>query len=151
MIHTVDGQHFSCNLWSEIIHLEGAEALAAYSGDYVAGGPAVTRHAYGKGTSYYLSTSLEPAGQSWLVDYICRETGVQRLDGFPQGVEAIRRRSATDTFLFLLNYSGEYVRVKLPPEVMTGNARDLITGAPVAGEIQLDPTAVAVVQFPAQP
>jgi beta-galactosidase len=34
---------FGCDLWSDLIDLEGAEALASYGEDFYAGRPAVTR------------------------------------------------------------------------------------------------------------
>jgi beta-galactosidase len=48
-------------LWTERLRAEGSEVLASYSGGPLTGVPAVTRHAFGAGTAWYLSTLLAPA------------------------------------------------------------------------------------------
>lgn len=140
LVETGDGNRFSGSFWAETVHLEGAEKIAWYGADYLSGSPAVTRHLFGNGSSYYLSTQLDEAGLAWLVDRICRETGVQPVLHVPQGVEVTRRSDGTHTWLFLLNYSGSATRVLLPP----GKSHDLIGGSEVDSEIRLDSGGVAV-------
>jgi len=141
-IETDDGSRFSCSFWAEVIHLEGAESLASFRGDYMAGGPAFTRNRFGAGAGYYLGTELDPVGLSWVMERLLRETGVQRPEGLPEGVELTRRTDGTHTWFFVLNFSDKPVEVKLPAD---GGA-DLISGAPVAGQLKLEPRGVAVVQ-----
>ena len=52
----------SADVWSEHLHLAGAEAVASYVDGPVPGVPAVTRHAHGEGTAWYLATRLDQAG-----------------------------------------------------------------------------------------
>jgi beta-galactosidase len=146
-VETEDGKQFACDFWSELIHLKGAESLAQYSDNYIAGYPAITRHAFGQGTCYYLGTSLEPAGLSWLVERICRETGVQKYTGIPAGVEITRRRDGSRVWLFLLNHSAEIVRVPLARLTSQKKAYDWITATELEGEIALEPAGVAVLQL----
>jgi beta-galactosidase len=146
-VETDDGQQYACDFWTELIHLEGAEKIAWFGEDYLAGSPAVTRHAFGKGSGYYLGTSLDQAGLSWLVERICRETGVQGLAGLPEGVEAVRRCDGEQEFLFLLNFSGKPARVNLPQLNIPANGSDLLTGNTVDGEILLEPAGVAVIRI----
>ena len=48
-LDTTDGE--TCDLWADLIHLQGAETLASYTDDFYAGTPAVTRNVYGGGAS----------------------------------------------------------------------------------------------------
>jgi beta-galactosidase len=41
----------SCDLWADLIHLEGAEPLASYTDGFYAGTPAVTRNVHGEGAA----------------------------------------------------------------------------------------------------
>lgn len=44
----------------ELIHLEGARALATYDSDFYVGRPAVTVNDYGKGQAYYIASRNDP-------------------------------------------------------------------------------------------
>ena len=140
-VETDDGGRFSCSFWAEVIQLEGAETLARFRGDYMAGGPAITRHRYGAGTGYYLGTEMDARGLSWLVGRILQETGVQTPESLPAGVELTRRTDGKRSWLFVLNYSNKPAEVKLP----AGGA-ELVSGASAAGSLRLEPRGVAVVQ-----
>jgi beta-galactosidase len=91
-------------LWSEHVHLAGAVAVAEYAGGPLAGLPAVTRHEFGGGTAWYLSTWLDGV----LLD-AARAAGAA-----PTGVTAadtVRRRSGDREWLFVLNHCDEPVTV----------------------------------------
>jgi beta-galactosidase len=134
-------ERFACNDWSDIIHLEGAEALAHYTEEYYAGTPAVTRHAFGKGSSYYLGTSLDKAGMSWLLGRLFKEAGIKESNKVPDGLEMTQRSDGDHTWTFILNYSNERLRVDLPQ-----GGLNLVTGATVTGRIQIEPKDVAIIQ-----
>jgi beta-galactosidase len=140
-IQTDTGDQFACNYWSDIVHLEGAEVLAHYLEDYYTGYPAVTRYPFGKGSSYYLGTSLEQAGLSWLLGRIIKEAGIQAMEKLPAGVEMTRRSDGIHTWTFFLNYSDEHVQVELP----TGGL-NLVTSTPATSFIQLEPKGIAIIQ-----
>ena len=140
-VQTDIGYRFACNYWSDIIRLEGAKVFAYYLKDYYAGYPAATRYVYGKGTSYYLGTSLEPTGLSWLVDSVLKESEIEPLEKSPAGVEITRRSDGNQTWTFILNYSDDTVRVELQ-----SGGLDLITGAMTTRTVQLGPKAVAIIQ-----
>ena len=106
-------QHFSCDLWADVITLEGAEALATFKGGFYAGRPAVTEHRFGSGRSFYTGTRLEPAGTAWLVEKACQAAGIKP-ESFPEGIEAVRRASADAGYLVLLNHTAAEVGVGLP-------------------------------------
>jgi len=93
--------------WSEHVHLEGAEALALYTGPHalgtpLSGRPAITRHPYGSGTALYVSTRLT-------------DNAYGRLLGLtPTPVEVVRRGDR----LFAVNHGDEEHQVenlRLPP------------------------------------
>lgn len=61
-VRSVDEETFTTRMWSEIIRLEGAEAIARFADDWYADQPAVTRHRFGNGGAYYVGTCLDDAG-----------------------------------------------------------------------------------------
>lgn len=50
------GQEYPAKLLCDIMHLEGAEALAEYQEDFYAGSPVVARNSFGQGQAYYIGT-----------------------------------------------------------------------------------------------
>ena len=112
--NTVAGEErFSCDLWADVIALEGAEALATFESGFYAGCPAVTEHRFGAGQSFYVGTRLDAAGTAWVLEKACERAGVTG-ERFPQGVEAVRRTSDNDTHLVLLNHTDQAVELELP-------------------------------------
>ncbi|MFD9864235.1 beta-galactosidase [Streptomyces alboflavus] len=86
--------------WAEEIRLEGAEQVLAYD----EGGPAVTRHEYGRGTAWYLGLRPDPKTMRELLDRVRAEAGVSPVvAGLPEGVQVRTRVTAT----------GERVRLRL--------------------------------------
>ncbi|MGC1378692.1 MAG: beta-galactosidase [Anaerolineales bacterium] len=140
-VKAADGPEFPCSLWSDVIRLEGAEALAHYIDDYFAGSPAVTRHHFGKGASYYVGTELGQAGLAWLVGRVCADIGLQS-SHLPDGVEITRRTDGTHTWLFALNHANEAAAIDLPTPGL-----NLLTGLPVKAQLSLEPQGVAVIQI----
>lgn len=141
-LRTCDGKHFINSFWADVIHLQGAEALAEYRQDYYAGGAAITRHNFGKGSAYYLSTELETAGMDWLLDRVFEQAGVRPvLPTIPAGVEGIVRSNAAKEWLFLLNYNDAPVEIALDR-----NGIDLLTGRQTTGQVELPANGVAVIE-----
>ncbi|MFI6769944.1 beta-galactosidase [Streptomyces sp. NPDC050355] len=113
------------DLWSEAIDLEGAEALARFTDGDLAGRPALTRHAYGRGTVWYLGTRPEPALMRALLDDVRREAGAAPVvPGLPAGVQATVREGAGGRYLFLLNHGAAAVEVGLPEPMREAPAAD---------------------------
>lgn len=50
---------YSCGYYSDLVKLNGAEALMTYGNHFYAGMPAVTAHAFGKGKAYYVCAEME--------------------------------------------------------------------------------------------
>ena len=128
-------QEFSADLWADVIALEGAEALATFTDGFYAGRPAVTQHAFGKGSSFYLGTRLDAAGTAWLLERACRQAGVTA-QHFPAGVEAVRRVADSTDYLVLLNHTANEVQFEL-----FQTATDL-SGSEAAKQVSLPPYGV---------
>jgi len=139
---TVDENEFTCDLWSEVIHVTDAEVIAHFQQDYLAGNPALTRHLSGKGCAYYLGTRMGLDGIAWLVDRLCAGTGLQPVLNAPASIEVTRRVDGKNTWLFVLNHSNEEAQVSLPRQGI-----DLLSGATIKSSLRLDPKGIAIIQL----
>lgn len=113
--------------WSEELRCEGADADTTYAAGPLTGLPAVTRHTFGAGTGWYVSTRLDDTAYPALIARVLAETGAAPvLPGLPPGVEAVRREAADGrSWLFLLNHTPHPVTVPTTPGLL-----DLLTGTP---------------------
>lgn len=129
----------ACDLWCEVLHLEGARALATFGEDFYAGQPAITEHLVGAGRAYYVATRLEPALLRQLMGGVAEAAGVRSPLDAPDGVEVVQRRGAGQTFTFVLNHNADTQTVPLSEPM-----RDLLAGASHNGEIALPGRGVAI-------
>ncbi|MFD0168828.1 beta-galactosidase [Streptomyces decoyicus] len=137
------------DLWSEVIDLEGAEALAHFTDGDLAGRPAVTRHAYGRGTVWYVGTRLDAALMRALLDDVRAAAGVAPvLPGLPDGVQATVREGLGGRFVFLLNHGARTVEVGLPAPMRDALAADTTGGAGAVDRVTLSARGVAVLTEP---
>lgn len=118
----LEGKEYTCELLCDLMHLEGAEALASYKEDFYAGMPVITKNAYGKGAAYYVGTRSGEAFYADFIEKLCKEKGVQKEAEVPQGIEAVRRKTEEHEFLFLLNHTEETKEVEIPQ-----NCSEIIT------------------------
>jgi beta-galactosidase len=102
------------------------------------GSPALTRHRFGTGQGWYLSTHLDDADYGALVARLLDEAGVgPELPGLPPQVEAVTRHAPDGRrWRFLINHSAEPVSLPEP-------AHDLLTGGTVS---ELPPGGCAVLR-----
>ncbi len=119
----------TADLWTEVLELRGAQAVASYVDGPLPGTPAVTRH----GNAWYVATRLDDAGTAALADRIAREAGVARAGG--AGVEVVRR----DRHVFVLNRTGE-------PVTVPATGTELLGGTPCHGTVTVAPGSAAVVR-----
>lgn len=120
-----DGMGSTCRMLCDILHLEGAEALAYYGSDFYAGTPAVTRNQYGKGSTYYVGTVLAPEALGKVLGQAAEQAGVSPvLDGCAE-LEVVCRETDHGKTYFVLNFKPE--AQPLPPffagktDRLTGN------------------------------
>src|SRR4029079_14885593 len=62
----------------EVVHLEGARALAVYAEDFYAGHAALTFHDVGRGSAYYHAARLSDAALHGFYDTLIRPLGLAR-------------------------------------------------------------------------
>lgn len=122
-------------VWSERVDLAGAEVVWNYTAGLLAGQPAVTRHPYGDGIAWYVSTRLDDAALDELLPSMLDSAGVA--GGCGAGVEVVRRSGAGGDALFAINHTARIARV-------AARGHDLLTGQFVDGTLTLGPGACAV-------
>ncbi|WNR46818.1 beta-galactosidase [Paenibacillus roseipurpureus] len=134
---------FSCSFLCELIHTETAEVMATYGEDFYAGMPALTVNRYGQGLAYYVATSPEKPFLVKLLEYICKEKGIESLLPFQQqGIEASRRVKDGRNYLFLINHNNTsfVANTGLP------SSFELLSGKRVTQNIELPAHGVAILQ-----
>lgn len=130
-----------CDHWCDLLHLDGAKALATFAGDFFAGRPAVTRNAHGRGAAYYLGTRLDAAGLDLLLGRVIKEAHIEPVLRGPAGVEATLREAKRGQFLFVLNHTDQAANASLGRH----RGRDLISGKTVSGKLHLPALGAAVI------
>lgn len=124
------------SIWSEHVHLEGAEAVQAFTEYPLEGVPSLTRHVVGSGAAWYLATFPDRDGIESIVDRLLAESGVAPIAVADHGVELTRRRSADgSSFLFAINHTRSDASV----EVL---GTDLLTGERFSGSLPAGSVAV---------
>lgn len=135
------GKPYACDLWSDVIDLEGAEAIGVYEGDFYGGRPAVTRHEVGKGGAYYVGTRPGREFMTRFLNDVCREVAIDPVTRANGVVEAVRRQGPGGSLLFLLNHSSEETLVS--PRV---GGVDLLTGVRHIRPLRLGPFGVVILK-----
>jgi beta-galactosidase len=137
-----DGTQGRADVWSELIELDGAEAVATFAGSRLDGRPAVTRHAFGSGLAIYLGTRLDELAMARLVRSACADAALEAPMEVPSGVEVVRRRIGRRSILFLLNHRDKDVDVPI-----TQAGVNLVDGAQVhAGLLRIVGFGAAVIR-----
>jgi len=125
---------YACGLLCDLIHLEGAEAIAVYGDDFYAGMPVVTVNRFGAGQAWYVASSPEAAFLEGFLGRLCADRNIRPLVArAPEGVECSRRVKDGRGVLFLLNHNADAREVDL----WEGRYTDLLTGEAVEGRTVL--------------
>jgi beta-galactosidase len=140
---TTDNKRFACSLWSDIIHVKTAQAIANFEEDYYAGAPAITRNQFGKGTSFYVGTAPDQDGMAWLMEEVCKTANIKPVaSNAPAGVELVRRTNGKQSWLIALNHTNEEVNISLDQPVY-----EVLSKTNLDGSLRLGPMDVAIVQL----
>ncbi|GAA3801745.1 beta-galactosidase [Cellulomonas soli] len=123
-----DGSRAS--VWSELVHLTGAETVRTYAGGVLDGRPAVTEHRTGAGVAVYVSAQLD---ESDLDRFVAAQVALADVRPVlatpaPTAVEVVRRRGAAQDHLFVLNHGDV-------PVVVSGPAATEPTTVPPGGHL----------------
>lgn len=143
---TWEGCRYEAKLLCDLLHLEGAEALAFYEEDFYADMPVLTRNNYGSGSAWYVAAQSEEAFYEKLTEKICADAGVRPVPVIaPRGVEATVRTREEAAYLFLLNHTTQEQTV-----FVREDATVLSDGAPVAAgsSITLPKYGVVILKQP---
>ena len=140
-IVTGEGARYPCDTWADLIRTEGAEVFARYAEGFYAGTAALTRNRYGDGVACYLGTHPAEGYMNLVLWRLCREAGIDVQPNAPPGVEIVRRKTGTGSFLFVLNHNEEAVEVELG-----GPATDLLAGVEKGNTLSLEPFGAVVLR-----
>jgi len=130
---------YTCDLWCDLLHLEGANALATYGDDFYAGRPAITENRFGKGRAIYVATRPEAALVSALAGTLLGDLSITAPLQVPEGIEVTRREGDGRAYTFILNHNLSPVRVSLPTSM-----RNLLTGETHENSVLLPAREVAI-------
>lgn len=130
----------TADVWCELFHAGSAEVLAAYQDGPVAGGPALTVNRHGAGRAWYLGTRLDSSSLRTVLAGALQTVGVShQSESGRTGVEMVRRRDETRSFLFVINHTDE-------PADVVAKGHELIGKRDVAGTLRVGPGRVAVIE-----
>jgi beta-galactosidase len=145
-----DGGTGTATVWAEAVELLGAQSVLTYVDGPAAGGPAVTRHRFGAGTAWYVSTRPDPATLREILRRAAADAGVAFDTETPDTLELVRREAADGTrYLFAINHGDAPVAVPEPDAGPGGNPAgrvDLLTGESLAGPAEVPPGGVRVLR-----
>ena len=137
-----DGTTSKCDLLCDIMHLEGAKALASYSdGEFYAGSPVVTQNSVGDGSAYYVGTQVEDSGLDHVVMNFIDQFNWEHYDT-PAGIEITRRQRAGQAYYFLVNNTNNSATIDWPVAGI-----DLLSQTIVdKGQLSIKPYEVRIVK-----
>ena len=138
-----NGQKASCSMWSDVIRLEGAEALAEFGENWYKGKPAVTQHKFGQGKAVYIGTEPEADYLKDLLTKLTSEKAIKAPIEAPANVEIQLRETKENSFLFIMNHNDEDVELQLPANIPFQN---VLTGEVISETITVKGIDVAILQ-----
>ncbi|MCR2791551.1 beta-galactosidase [Microbacterium sp. zg.Y625] len=130
------------DVWQEDLVVTGAEVRATYVAGPAAGEPAVTRHAHGAGTGWYVSTRPDAAGLAAIMGAVYADAGLAPAQ-LPAGVEVIRRHGEHHDFVVAINHGPDAASIAV-------DGVDLLTGDEIKGMLNLTGGTAAVIRTEAQ-
>jgi beta-galactosidase len=134
-----DGTELPADTWQEDLVLEGAEVVASHLDGPAAGGPAITRHAFGDGVAWYVSTRLDVDALAPVLGAAYADAGVVPAD-LPDDVEVVVRHGHDADYVVAVNHTDADAKVDVAQGV------DLLSGESVTGGLDLPAGGVAVVR-----
>ncbi|MDM5340288.1 beta-galactosidase [Fictibacillus enclensis] len=128
----------------DLIHLEGAEALAVYESDFYAGRPSLTCNKFGQGTAYYVASGNKESFNRDFFGRLVEKLGIKRVidSELPEGVTAQLRSDGTSRYIFLMNFTAQKKTIELPAEEYI----DLLQGGQVSHQIDLHPYGISILK-----
>ncbi len=139
----LSGEYIAYEL-CDLIHLEGAKALAYYQDDFYAGRPALTVNQLGKGKAYYVASRNKQPFNNEFFSKLIEDVGIKKTieSRLPEGISAQSRTDGKNDYIFLMNFGEEKQVVEMPK----GELTDLIDGTSVTENIELPPFGVTILK-----
>ncbi|MCL6454589.1 MAG: beta-galactosidase [Alicyclobacillus sp.] len=130
----------------DLIHVETADVLAYYTGDFYRGRPAITVNRAGRGYAYYVASRNRAPFHYDFISKLVKRHGLSRVleTELPPGVTAQIRTDGETDYVFIMNFASQTRPVRLPRQRWT----DLLTGEPVALEHDIEPFGIRVLARP---
>lgn len=124
----------TADAFNDVLKIQSAEVevVAEYASDYYAGSPALTRKPHGQGEAWYYGAVFNEGIVEKLIEQLGWQSPVADWLEIPPQVEFGIRERNQNRHVFLLNYSSEPAAVQINKP-----CSDLLTGNPLAGEVQL--------------
>lgn len=125
---------------ADAVRLEGARAVAAYRGGWLAGTPAMTERAAGRGRAYYIAARtddafLDRAYRKIAADAQVAPAWLPLARRLPPGVHAGSRGMPGREVWTLINFSPRPARVELAAGTWVEHARSAVAGLGGDGEV----------------
>lgn len=137
-----DRTELTGDAWTEFVVPRGADTMWTYTDGLSAGGPAITRHAYGRGTAWYISTRLDAPGLDALIGHAANDARIAPHSDLPRDVEVVRRTGQSGTYLFAINHTATAAQVPLDTA-----GTELLTGARAADRLDVPAGTVRVIRL----
>ncbi|MFV0137938.1 beta-galactosidase [Streptomyces sp. HMX87] len=129
--------------WVERVEPRGCTTVLHFAdtadGGPSRGGPAVTRHTFGRGTAWYAAGRLPVPALRQVVRAVCEQAHVSPVVEAPPGLEAVRRVGERHSCLFLVNHTEDTVTVPVTGVGLAG-------GEVTDGRAVVPPGGVVVVR-----
>lgn len=138
---SVQGE-YDCGLLCDLLHLEGARALAVYGDDFYAGMPVLTENRFGEGYAYYVAADAEERFIGDLCRTLSERNGVRAPFQTDAGVELVQRRKDGTVYTFVLNHNERPAKVYLGDR----SCQDLLTGLEHTAAVELDAYGVMILK-----
>lgn len=136
-----DGQEYTLKEYATIIELKEATLLATYQEEFYAHTPAVTRHTYGDGETYYIGGRLDSKFHEDFYGNL-----LDKLDLKPKviiqhakGVSVQVRQSLEEDIAFVMNFSEEKQVISLTETLI-----DILDEKNLSGEVTLEPYGIKI-------
>ncbi|WP_100404707.1 beta-galactosidase [Bacillus solitudinis] len=128
-------EHFNETL---TVQSDQVNVLARFHGTYYEGKSALTKHAYGKGSAYYLGGGFNLDIALMLLSELQLETPIKSMT-LPEKVELAIRTKAGQQFIFLLNYAHQPQEIFLEEKMV-----DLLSGQTLESHVTMKPYDVYI-------
>jgi beta-galactosidase len=130
----------TATVWAEDVDLRGARPVLTYADGPAAGQAAVTRHRFGDGHAWYVSTRPDADTLREILRRAAADAGVPFDTKTPDTLELVRRKASDGTsYLFAINHAEQEA-------LLSATGVDLLTSENFSGAVRIPAGGVRVVR-----